>query len=219
MRAFVSSAIFAAVVSVTGFSPAVQKVDEKPVAKEKSESDQWLPRKKTATKDKSEEKITLPRSAFPDICLTDPDVTDPKWEEKRQAEIKIKLQRLLGAKPLKIDRTDDTARKLLKARLHQGVLEYQYRRDFDQGGPPDRSRIPFEIEWLSEMRVTAVGLFAEEPGELVSWLEELVVAGKEMECHMIIRVQARAFSLADLYAVSRTRLKIESELLKAKNKK
>jgi hypothetical protein len=161
-----------------------------------------------------------PPSAFPDLREPDFPVGDPNAREKRLAAFESLCSRLFGTIALKIVPTDDTLRKLLKARLHQATLEFQdlhrQQRGAIQGPPHDPSRYR---NCLSDIEATARELWAGQPKELVLWLEELVIASKEFERLTRLRVGAGSAYLSDLHAITKLRLKMEAELWKAKNAK
>jgi hypothetical protein len=98
--------------------------------KDKSAGGPWLPKavwEVPADKSERPRLAAGPPSAFPELALPAPDFKEPKEkaEEKYQAALKRMCPRILGKVPLAIESTDDTLRKLLKARLQQGILEFQ----------------------------------------------------------------------------------------------
>ncbi|HEY1186118.1 MAG TPA: hypothetical protein VGE74_00615 [Gemmata sp.] len=165
-----------------------------------------------------------PPSLFPDTVLPPIGPTDfDGWS----ALVTIRLltrhaafcPRLFGAIALKIEPSDDTARTLLKARLHQGTLQYRLTQlaQIDRG--PDPSRFAFDANGLLDMQSAARELWADQPKELALWLEELLRAAKEQERYTKLRVEAGALLPQRLPYISQVRLKIEAELWKAKNAK
>jgi hypothetical protein len=156
-----------------------------------------------------------PPSAFPDLGIPIEDWGD---RDKRDATFKKLCPRLFGATVLTIEATDDTLRKLLKARLHQGTLAFQdwHKPRLIAGQGPSF----FEARnCLAEVLDTATELWAGQPKELVPWLEEFVIASKHLERYTRVRVETGTYPLSDLHAASRLRLKMEAELWKAKNPK
>jgi len=71
---------------------------------------------------------------------------------------------------------------------------------------------------LADMQVTVVELWADQPKELIPWLEEFVVMAKDYERFFRIRVEAGAEPPQRLNAASRRRLAVEAVLAKAKTR-
>ena len=69
------------------------------------------------------------------------------------------------------------------------------------------------------MQVAATELWVRQPKELIPWLEELLIASKDLEQFMRLRVLNGTFSSEELHSATRLRLKIEAELWKANNPK
>lgn len=159
-----------------------------------------------------------PLTAFPDLVAPPhqdlrnwkPGTPHPDAEAFARA-----CPRLHGTVALTIEPTDDTLRKLLKAQIHQGVLEFrQHQVDKGRRWPPSGYHT-----CLRDIQSAAAELWAEQPKERISWLEELVIAGKHSERTTRTCVLLGTVHLEELHAVSRLRLKFEAELWKAKNPK
>ncbi|AWM40544.1 hypothetical protein GobsT_09410 [Gemmata obscuriglobus] len=166
----------------------------------------------------------VPPTLFPDIV---PPVVagvlgNSGWSSfafaRRMARYTDRCPRLFGVVALKIEPTDDTARKLLKARLHQGTLQFQLPQ-WNQHSGPDPNSFVLDANCLLDIQAAATELWAEQPKELVPWLEELLVAAKDQEQYTQRRVEAGAYKPQLLNYATQTRLKIEMGLWKAKNAK
>lgn len=213
--------VFAVVCAAAGAGGALalsHRADERPSAKEKDKDEAWFPKAFERSED-GKSRPTLPPTAFPDLNVPEAQRLDEKSLAERIEAIEKRRPRLNGKAPLKIEPADDTLRKLLKARLHQAVLEYRENQKIHEIGGPDPSRLALEVLWLNDLTTTVSELHSGQPRELVAWLEEILLVAKEKELYADLRVAAGAIRLIDLYSVSRARLKIEAELLKAKNAK
>jgi hypothetical protein len=73
------------------------------------------------------------------------------------------------------------------------------------------------FECLTDVRTTATALWGDQPKELVLWLEEVVLATKEMEQYVLLRVVNGTDPPQALNYARRHRLKAEAELWKVKN--
>lgn len=194
--------------------------DAKPATKEQADDAAWLP-PITAYRVDWRESIPLPPSVFPNLV-----VTPLKWDKKedvgefqkrREVSFDKLCPRLLGNAALRIEPTDDPLRKLLKARAHQLVLEYQEeQRPRDIGGP-DQHVSAREATHLLEIRSVLAELYAGQPRELIPWLEELVVASKVFEWYARLCVEAGALKPQKMGSVVRVRLQLELALWSAKN--
>jgi hypothetical protein len=176
----------------------------------------WLPKRGSNSKAKWYENIAPdPPSAFPDICIS---VTPEMMNDiaKYWTSYKERCPRLFGTTGLKVSATDGVLQKLLKARLHQGSLEFQEFQRRSQGNGPGPEAEQYR-ECLLDMQAAATELWTGQPKELVPWVEEMVVASKELERLMRVRVSVGTAHPSTLHAATRTRLKIEAELWKAKN--
>lgn len=185
----------------------------------------WLPKRGSDPKAKEYERLkdlaADPPTAFPDlVILPRKDLRDwkPGTLNPDQEALAKACPRLHGTIALTIEPTDDTLRKLLKARLHQGALEFQqHQKLVEIHGVPWPATIYHTC--LQDIQSTAAELWTRQPNELVPWLEELVIAGKVLERNTRMRVYIGTVHLKELHTVSRLRLKIEAELWKAKNPK
>ncbi|AMV23923.1 ECF RNA polymerase sigma factor SigE [Gemmata sp. SH-PL17] len=158
----------------------------------------------------------IPPTAFPELALPEP---YPNDLDERKAAFKKLCPRLTGEIVLKIEATDNTHRKLLKARLHQGRLEFQrFQEALDVVGGVEAD-VPLRYDCLSDMQMAATELWAKEPKELVPWLEELLVLTKKLERSTHLRVEAGAIRPMILNHAIRHRLALEAALWKVKNGK
>jgi predicted DNA-binding protein (UPF0251 family) len=201
-------------------APTVNKLLRAP-AKDQPDDKDWFPKLVV----KLNEPIPKVPSAFPEIAIPDdPTPNDPNGREKREEQFKILCPRLHGEVALKIEPNDDTLRKLLKARLHQGTLEFQrYRMLFMilGLGQENKGQVDVKefIECLFDMHATVTELWSGQPRQLVPWLEELLIAAKDFERFVLTRVKIGQVAPQSLHTATRYRLKIEASLWKAKNGK
>jgi RNA polymerase sigma factor (sigma-70 family) len=186
--------------------------------------EEWLPKLDDKLREvnlrmpKNADEIKVLPTAFPELALLEPDQKDLEYHEKREAHYAKLCPRLAGKTEIVIEPTDDTLRKLLKAKLHQGVSEIRRLREVVRIGawPPQlRNEL---IECLTDMQVTALELWGGQPKELIPWLEELVVMAKEMERMFWLRVVNGNDPPQTLNAVRRFRFGFEITLLKAKRR-
>jgi hypothetical protein len=189
-------------------------------ANDKPAKEDWLPKPRdTQVGDvKIRGLVDAPPSMFPDLAIPEGDPKDPKADEKREEQFQKLCPRLCGKVELKIEPTDDMLRKLLKARLHQGVWEMIAVRKIISEGSWNSQFTDQVSDCLGDMRETAVELFAGQPKELTAWLEELVVQTKERERFTLLRVQKGVDPPQRYTADVRDRLKAEEALVKAKKK-
>lgn len=162
-----------------------------------------------------------PPSAFPELVPPPPPKIAGREAQERYLDAREKAcARLNGMIAITIEPTDDTLRKLLKARLYQGTIEFRAMEDNQRAasGPP-RSAIAQYRECLLDMHAAAVELWSNQPKELVPWLEEMVIAAKTVEHATRSRARIGTVLPTELQAARRFRLKIEAELWKAKNAK
>ncbi|MBP3954004.1 hypothetical protein J8F10_01660 [Gemmata sp. G18] len=187
--------------------------DEKPAppSKDKPQSGDWLPELKRGL-------IPLPPSAFPDIVPPKPAKNEA--DSKRYLEQLAKsCPRLCGKIPLKIEDGDDTLRKLMKARLHQGILSLGGYQEGQAIAGIDPSGVAEYQACLEDVLQASRELWGKQPKEFVPWLEELLVEAKAYEQYTIRRVEAGAIRFQSQSIATRNRLKLEAELWKAKNPK
>jgi hypothetical protein len=191
-----------------------------PLADEKAAKEDWLPKPRTEKvgEVKVQEWVAAPSSAFPELAIPEGDPNDPKANEKRAEQFDKLCPRLSGKLELKIEADDDTLRKLLKARLHQGVWEMvEMRKIILKGNWTSQFREQVS-DCIRDMQDAASELYAKDPKALVPWLEELLIQAKEMERLHFIRVGRGTDPPQRYNATVRDRLKIEEALLKAKKK-
>lgn len=164
-------------------------------------------------------------SLFPDLvppALEESDFDRHWWAlvvARRVLQYAALCPRLFGTSALKIESTDDTARKLLKARLHQGTLQFRLTQQRPIGIPSNPSDFILDASCLLDMQAAVAGLWLGQPKELVSWLEELLIAAKDQERYTQRQIEARVVRQPQLNHATQVRLKIEAELWKAKNAK
>jgi hypothetical protein len=186
-------------------APAAIAAEEQPQPKaEKPIEGNWTP------KDRSDPVPT----AFPD--LEPPDASRAGYEKAFELMAKA-CPRLLGEAPPAIDPTDDTFRRLLKARIQQGRLELAQINEIIRVGRWDSIWTPSLMECLTDMRRAAVELCGNDPKTLVPWLEEFVVLSKWVEQFFSERVSAGNEQPFKLNIARRHRLDAEAALWKAKN--
>jgi RNA polymerase sigma factor (sigma-70 family) len=188
---------------------------EKPAPKEAGpDGEGWLPQPGS---DRRFPRATkAPRTAFPEVALPEP---AGQGTDARVEQLTRRCPRLAGKTPVEVAPTDDTLRKLLKARLHQGALELQSLLEVLRIGNWGQAQWVEMCELLADMRAAATELWAGQPKELVPWLEELVLVAKEMERYAQLRAEAGANPPQDVNAARRYRLAAEAALWKAKNAK
>src|SRR5262249_28478588 len=118
--------------------------------------------------------------------------------------------------PPAIEPTDDTYRRLLKARLQQGRIEMNKYWEVISLGRWDPTYFSIVIACLNDMRNAALELWGNEPKVLTPWLEEFVIQGKMVEEFIYVRVQVGSDPSQNLYTATRHRLDAEAALWKAK---
>lgn len=198
-----------------------------PPPRAKPTAEDWLPKLSSDPNVKWFDNLPSdPPSVFPDL-VPPPLVARDEFKDgvflsavvkNRDALAKV-CPRLHGTVALTIEPTDDPPRKLLKARLHQGVLEIQQHHALNAAGVSSSTQAQSYRTCLQDIQSAAVELWAEQPKELSVWLEELVVVTKLQERYTRTRIKIGTAPPAELNAVSRIRLKAEAELWKAKNAK
>ncbi|VTR92651.1 sigma-70 family rna polymerase sigma factor : RNA polymerase sigma factor, sigma-70 family OS=Singulisphaera acidiphila (strain ATCC BAA-1392 / DSM 18658 / VKM B-2454 / MOB10) GN=Sinac_0102 PE=4 SV=1: Sigma70_r2: Sigma70_r4_2 [Gemmata massiliana] len=190
-------------------APVPVAVDNPAPAKDKPADEKWIQGQTTGTP-------AIPPTAFPELALPEP---DPNDLEKRKAAFEKLCPRLTGGIVLKIEATDNTLRKLLKARLYQGTLEFQRFQEALEIEGPREADVPLTYDCLSDMQATVTELWAKEPKELIPWLEELLILAKKLERSTHLRVEAGAIRPMNLNHAIRYRLALEAALWKVKNGK
>ena len=190
-------------------APIPVAADNPAPAKDKPADEKWIPGQTIGAP-------AIPPTAFPELALPEPDPNDP---EKRKAAFEKLCPRLTGGIVLKIEATDNTLRKLLKARLHQGTLEFQRFQEALEIEGPREADVPLTYDYLSDMQATVTELWAKEPKELIPWLEELLILAKKLERSTHLRVEAGAIRPMNLNHAIRHRLALEAALWKVKNGK
>ena len=227
MRAFLS----ALALSLVAAGALTTGAEVAPAPREKPTDDEWLPKFNRRDVDFDNKKRTVAfdnvktPTAFPEVNLPPPDAKDPEGVDEYVAAFNKRCPRLTGATVLKIEATDTTFQKVLKARLHRGVIEQQQNRqprvlqcfqDFEE-------ELNCSLQCLADMQAAAAELWAEQPKELVLWLEELLLLSKELERgtqrHIELGGSKRGIKPGLLDTVARHRLKVEADLWKAKNGK
>jgi RNA polymerase sigma factor (sigma-70 family) len=193
-----------------------------PAAKGAALGGEWLPKMDNNFRDpslrppRSADDIKMLPTAFPELAITEPALNDPERTEKREAQFAKLCPRLTGKTEIVIDPTDDTLRKLLKAKLHQGVMEVRCIREVIRIGSWSPQFQVGLIECLTDMQTTVMELWGGQPKELIPWLEELVVVAKEIERFHWIRAMNGNDPPQRFNAVKRHRFGVEIALLKAK---
>ena len=194
----------------------VPEPEPAPPEKGKSAEDDWLPgldAKRHMFPPGMANFKALP-TAFPEL-----EIPQRVPDDQNYRELFAKLcPRLTGKTGLVIEPTDDPLRKLLKARLNEGVTYIQRIRERIRIGAfsPD-VRLEY-FECLADSQATVTELWSNQPKELIPWLEELVIVAKEFERFTYLRMSIgtdppHAFDAARLH-----RFKAEATLWKAKKK-
>lgn len=147
-------------------------------------------------------------TAFPEIKHPDP-----------REDITKACPRLLGENALKIEATDDTYRRLLKARLRAGAQEFIIFWTRIQIGSYQSLEFPAYVGLLNDMRTVAQELWANDRKALIPALEELVALAKGAERFANARVAAGVDPPYQLHAARRHRLAAEAALWKATHPK
>jgi hypothetical protein len=138
--------VLAAVVSGP-FVVATGGAEPAPAPREKPTDDEWLPKRGRPRFDRS----NLPPSAFPELALPPFPKTRKDWENWTEKTREAYSEALNKLRPrfnkqagLKIEPTDDTLRKLLKARLNKELSELYWHEPglhvAVQGPGPDDNR-------------------------------------------------------------------------------
>ncbi|MDB5310820.1 MAG: sigE 11 [Gemmataceae bacterium] len=157
-------------------------------------------------------------TAFPE--LKRPDVR-PKLssEDDFEKEFTRICPRLFGEGTLKIEPSDDTYHRLLKARLHQNIWEAYRFWVRVQIGQYSSTEFLYILHFMVDMREATVELWMTDPKNLIPRLEDLVVLAKEWERFTDARVAAGTDPPHQLHKARAHRLGAEATLWKAKNGK
>jgi hypothetical protein len=161
-------------------------------------------------------------SAFPDLKLLERAKgggasLDPIEVAAINRAIAQACPRLFDPNAPSIDMGDNNYRRLLKARLHQGVLEYTHFKSKLEVGSLQLSELAWLLACLNDMRAVTMELWGNDPKELVSRMEEFVILAKVWERYLEVRVQAGADPSYAMAIAHRHRLEAEAALWKAKN--
>ena len=150
-------------------------------------------------------------TAFPNIKPLDLKNADP------DSKVRLAKQypRLFAEGALAIQPADDTYRRLLKARLHQGAREVVRRQVLIERGAFLPSEFPIGIAVLEDMRATALELWPRDEKELIPRLEEFVGLAKDFTQFIQARVKAGTDPVRHMNMAERHRLKAEADLWKA----
>jgi RNA polymerase sigma factor (sigma-70 family) len=125
--------------------------------------------------------------------------------------------RIFSNTPVTVLTTDDTYRRLLKARIEQGRVEVQKIRELMMVGRWTPSDMWSLHQCYDDMRAAMTELWANEPNTLVPWLEEFVILAKDYERFTKARVETGTDPPQQLNTARRYRLKVEAALWKVKN--
>jgi len=144
-------------------------------------------------------------SAFPDLELVDP---------KNPKRLETNCPRLFGEETLKIEATDDTYRRLQKARLYQGaqfIVKFMGRVEVGGFMPHE---LPALISTFDDIRAVTIDLWETDQKELIPRLKELVVLAKFVARFTKNRVEAGTDPPQNLHMAQRHRLEVEGVLWK-----
>ena len=200
-----------ATVPIDGFAQATPPLNAAapvpPEAPEKPIEGEWLPKMQLGRGEQA-----LPPSAFPDLKL--PDQLLGKQPERDFAK---QFPHLYGENAVTIEPTDDTYRRLLKARFYQaGLYVWRFHERIAIGAFQQNEYFNY-LQIQNDLRAVAIELWAAEPKTLIPRLEELVLLAKEMERYTKARV---AVGNDPAYALNQStahRLDAEAALWKAKH--
>jgi hypothetical protein len=162
-------------------------------------------------------------TAFPD--LKPPEIPkDPRGKavidfdrEAYERQMAKLCPRVLGDTAVAVDPKDDTYHRLLKARLQQGKLELRRVQGIMRVGRWTSADHPQHLRCQNDMRAVVSELYANDPKELVGWLEEFVILSKEDERFVGARVETGIDPPQAINAARRHRLEVEAALWKAKH--
>jgi hypothetical protein len=188
-------------------------VNPDPRTPKKGEADPWFPQPPDGG--------PVP-SAFPELALPAPDPTGVESMadfRKRYDEAFAKFcPHIAGKAQVTVEPTDDALRKVIKAQLHQGILQMRRYRERIRVGSWSSDEKAALAECLVDMQAVVFELWGAQPKELVPWLEELVVAAKHFERFIRLRVESGSEPPQAGHAATRLRLRMEAALLKAKRR-
>jgi hypothetical protein len=146
------------------------------------------------------------QTAFPELQFTA--LKDPKGLETT-------FPKLYGENSITIDKTDDTYRKLLKARLYRGSRESYILMIKMMTGSYQPMEWTAVVHVLDDVRAVTIELWAKDQGELIPRLKELVILAKDWERFITARVAAGTDAPYQLHEANRHRLECEAVLWKA----
>ncbi|HEY2911170.1 MAG TPA: sigma-70 family RNA polymerase sigma factor [Gemmataceae bacterium] len=160
----------------------------------------WLNRKAT------------PPTAFPELKGID-------WAEFKNRDLLDVLAkvcpRLWAKDAIKIEATDDTYRRLLKASLYQATQEIWMAMLRIQNGSFQPVEYIGFLGSLEKMEATTLEIWSKEPNELIPRLKEFVVLAKHFEHFSQARTDAGTDPTQNLHEAHRHRLATEAVLWKA----
>jgi RNA polymerase sigma factor (sigma-70 family) len=194
-------------------SALAQQTPEKVAQKDKPTPEDWTPTWQFAKGKVGEINLLRIPTAFPELKALD--------QSKRDKEFLLKLARkcprVLGDDPPTVVLVDDTYRRLLKARLHQGRMYLKKAHEVIEIGTWNPAYFSELFLCLKDTREAAIDLWGNEQNTLVPWLEEFVILGKYFEDFILNRTHAGTEPPQNLHAAQRHRLEAEAALWKAKN--
>lgn len=162
----------------------------------------------------------FPKKPGVPLATAFPDIVAPKWElssEKKYVnDFESRCPRLTGKIELILDKDDDLSR-LLKAQLNQSCLELTKWRDLTAVGKFSFDVLRHYLDCLKTMTDAVSELYANDSKTQAAWLEEILVAAKEIERLSIARVDAGQDPPIAITMAGRHRLRVETALWNAKN--
>lgn len=159
----------------------------------------------------------IPKKPGDPIPTAFPDLKPPV--PMREGELAKVCPQLFGESAFPIEPKDDTYRRLLKARLYQGIQEIQrFHQRWDSGQFALTDRGPYGRS-LEDVREVTIELWANDPKSLIPRLEGLVILAKDWERIALSRFQVGTDPPHELNPAHRHRLAAEAVLWKAKNGK
>ena len=173
--------------------PVIVVQADKPKTEE-PKPEEWTPIPQ-APKDGKGPRYGRVPTAFPDL-----EPPDPRKEMDFFTKVTKMCPRILGEDPPAVAAADDTYRRLLRARLHQGRLYLKEIQGVIRIGMWNPVFFSELFICLNDMRATALELWGDDPKVLIPWLEEFVIMGKVNEQFIRIRVEAGSDPPQNLYA-------------------